>query len=85
MEQDHSWNYLLARNSRGEVLSTMTNIGIILRYDENLKNIVFNEMRKSIDITGRVSWHRTPGYWNHTDFSCLMLYLEKTYHIYAPG
>lgn len=85
MEQDHSWNYLLARNSRGEVLSTMTNIGIILRYDENLKNIVFNEMRKSIDITGRVPWHRTPGYWNHTDFSCLMLYLENTYHIYAPG
>lgn len=54
MEQDYSWIYLLARNSRGEVLSTMTNIDIILRYDENLKNIVFNEMRKSIDITGRV-------------------------------
>ena len=73
MEQDHSWELPAARNSRGEVLSTMTNIGIILRYDENLKNIVFNEMRKSIDITGRVPWHRTPGYWNHTDFSCLML------------
>ena len=78
------WLQGLTRNARGEILCTMPNIAAILKYDPNLKHIVFNEMRNAIDVTGPVPWERKGDAWNGTDFPCLELYLEQSYCIYAP-
>ncbi len=84
IHQVEHWTRELAYSARGEVLCTMPNVATILKYDENLKNIVFNEMRQSIDIIGPVPWRKKEGVWNSTDFPCFELYLEKQYGIYAP-
>lgn len=81
---ESAWFQGLTRNARGEILCTMPNIAAILKYDPNLKYIVFNEMRGTLDITGPVPWKRNGDIWNSTDFPCLEMYLEQTYHIYSP-
>lgn len=83
-ENDNIWFESLTRNARGEITCTMANIGAILKHDPNLKHIVFNEMQNGLDIIGKVPWTRSCSGWNNTDFSCLEMYLEQTYHIYSP-
>lgn len=80
-----SWLDGLNRDSKGNILCTMPNIAAIIKNDENLGDIRFNEMRGEIDIIGEVPWTRGEGSgWRHTDLVCFEMYLEQTYDLYAP-
>ncbi len=74
----------LQRDSKGMLLCTMPNIAAILRNDEALDSIVFNEMRNCVDTVGETPWDRKKGGWRNTDLACLELYLEDKYDLYAP-
>ena len=84
LPNNNVWQNRLTRNMNGEALCTMPNIALILKSDPNLKNIVFNEMKKTLDIIGAVPWKTEASGWDTTDFPCLQMYLEDNYHIYAP-
>ena len=71
-------------SQKGELLCTMANIAAIMRHDSRLANIVYNEMRNSIDVIGEVPWKRNPGCWSNMDFPCFQMYIENTYKLYAP-
>ena len=47
LPNNNVWQNRLTRNMNGEALCTMPNIALILKSDPNLKNIVFNEMKKT--------------------------------------
>lgn len=82
---DNKWMNELACDARGKILCTMPNIAIILRNDDNLKNIAFNEMKECIDTTGEVPWNRSGKGWKQTDLACFEMYLEQKYDLYAPA
>ena len=44
-ETDEDWQNKLALDRRGNIKDTLQNIALIIRNDENFKNIVYNEFR----------------------------------------
>lgn len=82
---NEEWVKELKHDDRGVLLCTMPNIAIILKNDNSLKNIFFNELKNCIDVEGSVAWNRKDGCWKNTDLACLEMYLEKNYGLYAPA
>ncbi len=85
MKKEKQWMLSLERDIKGNLLCTLSNVVAILENDENLKNIVYNEFRNSIDIIGEVPWKRDNYGWNNMDFSCFEVYLERNYGLYSPS
>lgn len=79
------WIYSLAKEGNGNILPSLLNISLIMNNDEGLKNIVFNEMNGLYENIGPLPWRKWTGGWQQSDFSCLQLYLEQNYGIYAPS
>lgn len=82
---NEKWIEELERDDRGMFMCTMPNIALILKNDISLQNIYFNEMKNCIDVDGNVAWNRREGSWKNTDLTCLQMYLEKNYGLYAPA
>ena len=57
LPNNNVWQNRLTRNMNGEALCTMPNIALILKSDPNLKNIVFNEMKKTLDIIPKMCYN----------------------------
>lgn len=64
--------------------STLSNIATIIQYDPNLKNIVYNELKSSIDVIGKLPWKGSKLGWFDGDLACAKLYFEKIYGIWSP-
>lgn len=75
----------LKTDAKGNIVGTISNFVEIIINDPQLHNIVYNELRSCIDVIGQVPWKRYDTDWNNADESCLELYLEQTYGIYAPA
>lgn len=82
--KDNTWKNRLSCSMNGEVLCTMQNIALILEHDSGLHNIVFNDMKKTLDVIGEVPWRKDASGWRSTDFPCLQMYIENKYHVYSP-
>ena len=76
---------LLEKDVQGAVACTMNNIVTILKFDEALNGIFFNEMSGKVDAEGELPWKRNSDGWSSTDVSNFELYLEKKYGIYSPS
>lgn len=79
------WKRLLSRDARGGILPTISNLAYILKYDEKLKGIVYNQLTESIDVIGDVPWMREKNGWNAADMANLDWYIDREYGIYAPA
>lgn len=88
---DEKWMDKLERNKTGEYKSSLVNIELILRCDENLKGkIAYNEFSNRIMILENLPWRniinlREGEIWEDSDDASLRLYLEKVYKITAPN
>lgn len=85
MKTQKSWTNTLARDYKGNIVPTLTNIVSILKNDEYLNNIVYNTMSGNIEIIGELPWNNNSRYWSSTDNACLQMYIEENYGIYAPN
>lgn len=81
---DISWQKLLELDKQGNVKNTMTNIANIIRYDVNLKSIIYNELKCCIDVIGNLPWKQVRPGWGDADMSCAKLYFERVYNIWSP-
>lgn len=81
---DEDWQNALELDKAGNIKDTMSNICTILRFDENLKPIVFNQFKCMIDVVGQLPWHQVKPGWSDTDIACAKLYFEKVYGIWSP-
>lgn len=79
-----NWQTLLELDKQGRVKDTLTNIAAILRYDPQLQNIVYNEFKCMVDVTGELPWKQVKPGWGDTDISCAKLYFERVYGIWSP-
>ena len=81
---EDNWQSQLELEKSGAVKDTLTNISIILRFDPNLKPIVFNQFKNMIDVIGELPWPQVKPGWSDTDVACAKLYFERTYGIWSP-
>lgn len=82
---EEKWQEGLEITSKGEIKDTLSNIVLILRHDEALDGIAFNEHRDGIDVNGKVPWKRVKEGWGKADEAGLAYHLEHNYKIWSPG
>lgn len=79
---DKDWKKKLATNKRGEALSTIPNVALILDNDPLLARRVERDLFAHRDaVVKRLPWRAAGGYWDNTDDANLRGYLEKFYGI----
>ena len=81
---DEDWQKQLELDRSGNVKDTMSNICTILRFDPQLKTIVFNQFKSMLDVVGYLPWPQVKPGWSDTDLACAKLYFERTYGIWSP-
>ena len=79
-----NWQAALDIDKTGKIKDTLTNISIILKYDENLKNIVYNQFKNMLDVVGALPWKQVKPGWSDTDLACAKMYFERMYGIWSP-
>jgi len=82
--EDENWQKKLEIDRQGKVKDTLTNIATIIRCDKNLKNIVYNEFKDTIDVIGVLPWKQVKPGWNDSDLANAKVYFEKVYGIWSP-
>ena len=73
-----------ATNVLRRVKDTLTNIALIIKYDSNLQNIVYNEFKDTIDVIGELPWTQVKPGWNDSDLANAKVYFERVYGIWSP-
>jgi len=77
---DDSWKKRLRFEGRTMKLeNSLHNIQLILENDPLLKNIVFNQLADSMEITGPVPWKHPAKYWRDQDDAQLISYIDGHY------
>ena len=84
-ENPDDWQNLLGLDKQGRVKDTLTNIAHIIRYDPNLKAIVYNEFTGMLDVTGDLPWRQVRPGWGDADIACAKVYFEQVYGIWSPA
>lgn len=79
------WQKTLEIDKQGRVKDTITNIATIIRYDNNLQNIVYNEFKDTIDVIGELPWSQVKPGWNDSDLANAKVYFERVYGIWSPA
>lgn len=83
-ELPEEWQKKLELDRQGKVKDTLSNIAAIVRFDENLQPIVFNQLKGMVDVTGELPWTQVKKGWGDADLACAKLYFEKMYGIWSP-
>lgn len=81
---DDEWQSKLELDKTGRIKDTMSNICTILRYDEKLQSIVFNQFKNMLDVVGILPWRQVKPGWSDTDLACAKMYFENVYGIWSP-
>ena len=50
------WQTMLDLDRQGKVKDTLSNIATIIRFDENLQPIVFNQLKNALYVIGELPW-----------------------------
>lgn len=79
------WQDRLDLDRQGRVKDTLTNIASIIRYDESLQGIVYNEFKDTIDVAGGLPWKQVKPGWNDSDLANAKVYFERVYGIWSPA
>lgn len=83
-ESGDDWQSVLEIDKQGRVKDTLTNIANILRFDKNLRSIVFNEFKCMVDVVGDLPWSQVKPGWGDADLACAKVYFERVYGIWSP-
>lgn len=81
---EENWQTSLDIDKTGKIKDTLTNISTILKYDPNLKNIVYNQFKNMLDVVGKLPWKQVKPGWSDTDLACAKMYFERVYGIWSP-
>ncbi len=72
------WRDKLTYGKAG-IQNTLKNLLLILRNDEYLKNIVFNELADGMEIVGEVPWQHPSRFWRDADDAQIICYIDEKY------
>ena len=82
---DENWQTVLELDKQGKVKDTLTNIATIIRFDPNLRSIVYNEFKSMVDVIGELPWKQVRPGWGDADLACAKVYFERVYGIWSPA
>ena len=86
-DDNKNWQASLELDKKGEICGTLTNFITILRHDECLKEICYNELSCSISVRDNelLPWKQLKAGWSDADLASLTAYLDCVYHIFSPN
>ena len=86
-DKDENWQAKLDLDKNGGICETLTNLITILRHDERLKEICYNELSCSVSVrnTELLPWEQLKDGWSDADLASLTAYLDRVYHIFSPN
>lgn len=79
-----NWPATLELDKTGKIKDTLTNICIILRNDDALQGIVYNQFKNMLDVISELPWKQIKSGWSDTDLACAKMYFERNYGIWSP-
>ena len=82
--EDENWQSLLKLDAKGMIKDTLSNMVTIVRHDENLKPIVYNELKNTLDVIGKLPWRQVRSGWSESDLVCARVYFERVYGLWSP-
>lgn len=77
------WKDGLAYDSRGRLRNNLQNIILIMKEDEYLKHICYNQMADNIEIKGEVPWKHPAKFWRDADDAQLICYVDAKYGTFS--
>lgn len=83
-DESDDWQTQLELDRNGKVKDTLTNIALIVRFDPNLRPIVYNEFKSNVDVIGDLPWKQVHPGWADADVANAKLYFERVYGIWSP-
>jgi len=83
MDFGENWTKVLQRDRNGILVNSLHNLRLIFENDENLKNIRFNQLADSLEITGEVPWNHPGKYWRDADDAQLTCYVDAHYGTFS--
>ncbi|TCL60554.1 putative P-loop ATPase [Kineothrix alysoides] len=84
-DTSNGWQTKLDIDRQGKIKDTLSNIALVVRYDKNLKSIVYNQLKNCVDVVGELPWKQVKNGWGDTDLACAKLYFEKVYGLWSPS
>lgn len=84
---DVNWQTKLELDKNGGISESLTNFVTILRYDQRLHEIAYNEHSCGISIRDAelLPWDQLKPGWSDADLAALTAYLDRVYHIFSPS
>lgn len=84
---DVNWQTKLELDKNGGISESLTNFVTILRYDQRLHEIAYNEHSCGISIRDAelLPWEQLKPGWSDADLAALTAYLDRVYHIFSPS
>lgn len=84
---DVNWQTKLELDKNGGISESLTNFVTILRYDQRLHEIAYNEHSCGISIRNAelLPWEQLKPGWSDADLASLTAYLDRVYHIFSPS
>lgn len=86
-DNDVNWQTKLELDKNGGISESLTNFVTILRYDQRLHEIAYNEHSCGISIRDAelLPWEQLKPGWSDADLASLTAYLDRVYHIFSPS
>ena len=84
---DTNWQAKLELDNKGVISESLTNFVTILRYDQRLREICYNEHSYGISVRDSelLPWEPLKISWSDADLAALTAYLGRVYHIFSPS
>ena len=83
-EDDENWKTKLTMSDEGAIKPTIVNAVLILRYDEALRGIRYNELSRAIEVEGDLPWDRPDRFWRDADDAQLYGFIADRYGVQFP-
>ena len=83
-EEDPNWKTRLSMTDEGAIKPTIVNAVLILRYEETLRGIRYNELSRAIEVDGELPWDRPDRYWREADDAQLYGYVADLFGVQFP-
>lgn len=81
---DDDWQQNLTLTKNGDIKPDLQNLVLIMKNDEKLKGIAYNQHRDGIDVKEDLPWKQIKVGWNDSDMASLKVYFDKRYGIWSP-
>lgn len=83
IEEFSDWKNALRYSRKGELENSLHNLTLIMKNDEYMRNIVFNQLADGMEIRGEVPWKHPARFWRDADDAQLICYVDANYGTFS--